>query len=82
MISIGPVIFGLILGLIIGSKLKLKNNDTDFTLPAFIIIIIAGIIMAWQTGNYPFYTDFPISTAYFSALFGMLIGKAVFARGL
>ncbi len=80
MLSLGPIIFGLILGLIIGSQIKLNNNDTQFTLGAFVIVLIAGIIVAWQSGNYPFYTDLPISTAFLSALIGIFVGKLIFAR--
>ena len=80
MISLGPIIFGLILGLIIGSQIRLDNNDTHFTLAAFIIILIAGVITAWQSGNYPFYTDLPLSTAFISALIGIFVGKLIFAR--
>ncbi len=75
MLSLGPIIFGLILGLVIGSQIKLNVNDTHFTLGAFIIVLIAGIIVAWQSGNYPFYTDLPISTAFLSALIGIFVGK-------
>lgn len=81
MLSLGPIIFGLILGIIIGSQIKLKINDTLFTLSSFIIIFICGIIFAWQSGNYPFYTDFPVSTGFLSALIGIFIGKLIFARG-
>ena len=80
MLSLGPIIFGLILGLIIGSQIKLNNNDTQFTLGAFVIVLIAGIIVAWQSGNYPFYTDLPISTSFLSALIGIFVGKLIFAR--
>ena len=80
MLSLGPIIFGLILGLIIGSQIRLNVNDTHFTLGAFIVILIAGIIVAWQSGNYPFYTDLPISTAFLSALIGIFVGKLLFAR--
>ena len=81
MISLGPIIFGLILGLIIGSQIKLNNiSDLKFTLGPFVVILIAGIIMAWQLGNYPFYTDLPLSTAFLSALIGIFVGKLLFAR--
>ena len=80
MLSLGPIIFGLILGIIIGSQIKLNNNDTQFTLGAFVIVLIAGLIVAWQSGNYPFYTDLPISTAFLSALIGIFVGKLIFAR--
>ena len=65
MVIIGPIIIALILGIIIGSQIKTHNGDTHFTLGAFIVILIAGIVVAWQSGNYPFYTDLPISTAIF-----------------
>jgi energy-converting hydrogenase B subunit J len=80
MFSLGPIIFGLIFGLIIGSQLKLNVGDTRFTLGSFVVILIAGIIMAWQLGNFPFYTDLPISTAFLSALIGIFVGKLIFAR--
>jgi energy-converting hydrogenase B subunit J len=80
MLSVGPIIFGLILGLIIGSQIKLVKVDAKFTLGAFVIMFIAGIIVAWQAGNFPFYEDFPISTAFLSALIGIFVGKVLFAR--
>lgn len=80
MLSLGPIIFGLILGWVIGSQIKLNVSDTHFTLAAFIIILIAGIIVAWQSGNFPFYTDLPLSTAFLSALIGIFVGKLIFAR--
>ena len=80
-ISIGPVLFGVILGLIIGSQIKLNNiGDLKFTLGSFVVILIAGIIMAWQLGHFPFYTDFPVSNAFLSALIGIFVGKLLFAR--
>jgi len=80
MISFGPIIFGLILGLLIGSQIKLNAGDAKFTLGSFAVILIAGIIVAWQSGNYPFYTDLPVSTAFLSALIGIFVGKLLFAR--
>ena len=80
MLSLGPIIFGLLLGLIIGSQIKLNVSDAKFTKSSFIWILIAAIIVAWQAGNYPFYTDLPISTAFLSALIGIFVGKLLFAR--
>ena len=80
MLSLGPIIFGLILGLVIGSQIKLNVSDAKFTKASFIVILVAGIIVAWQSGNYPFYTDLPISTAFLSALIGIFVGKLLFAR--
>ena len=54
MISIGPILFGFILGLIIGSQIKTGNiDDTSFKASSYVIIIIAGLIMAWQLGEFP-----------------------------
>ena len=80
MISLGPIIFGLLLGLIIGSQIKLNIGDSKFTIASFVVILIAGIVMAWQLGNFPFYTDLSISTAFLSALIGIFVGKLLFAR--
>lgn len=80
MISFGPIIFGLILGLIIGSQIKLNDIGVKFTLGSFAVILIAGLIMAWQLSNFPFYTDSSISTAFLSALIGIFVGKLLFAR--
>ena len=80
MISLGPIIFGLLLGIIIGSQIKLDSTDAKFPLASFVVIFIAGFIVAWQSGNYPFYTDLPVSTAFLSALIGIFVGKLLFAR--
>ena len=80
MFSLGPIIFGLILGVVIGSQIRLNVGDAEFTLASFVIIVIAGIVVAWQSGNFPFYTDLPISTAFLSALIGIFVGKILFAR--
>lgn len=82
MLVLGPVIFGFILGLILGSQIK-KNpkSDFNFTISSFVVIIIAGIVIAWQLGQYPFYDDVGISTGFLSTLIGLVIGKLLFVRG-
>ncbi|WP_296798526.1 energy-converting hydrogenase B subunit J [uncultured Methanobrevibacter sp.] len=81
MIAIGPIIFGLILGLIIGSQIKTGNiSDTSFKTSSYVVIIIAALIMAWQLGEFPFYDYFPLSSAFASALIGVLLSKLIFAR--
>lgn len=81
MIVIGPIIFGLILGLIIGSQIKTGNiSDTSFKTSSYIVIIIAALIMAWQLGEFPFYDFVPLSSAFVSALIGVLLSKLIFAR--
>ncbi|WP_407432852.1 energy-converting hydrogenase B subunit J [Methanobrevibacter sp.] len=81
MIVIGPIIFGLILGLIIGSQIKTGNiSDTSFKTSSYVVIIIAALIMAWQLGEFPFYDFVPLSSAFVSALIGVLLSKLIFAR--
>jgi energy-converting hydrogenase B subunit J len=81
MISMGPVIFGLIFGVIIGSQIKTDNiSDTSFTASSYILIIIFALLMAWQAGEFPFYVYVPLSTAFTSALIGILLSKFIFAR--
>ena len=81
MISVGPIIFGLLLGLIIGSQIKTGNiSDTSFKTSSYVIIIIAALIMAWQLGEFPFYDYVPLSLGFASALIGILLSKLIFAR--
>lgn len=80
MISLGPIIFGLILGLVIGSQIKLNVSDAKFTLGSFAVILIAGIIVAFGLGEFPYYEGAFVSTAFLSALIGIFVGKLLFAR--
>ena len=81
MISAVPIIFGLLLGIIIGSQIRTGNmNDTSFKASSYVIIIIAGLIIAWQLGEFPFYDYLPLSSGFASALIGVLLSKFIFAR--
>ena len=80
MLVIGPIIFGLIFGLIIGSQIRLNVSDAKFTLASFVVILICGILVAWQLGQYPFYDDVPVSTGFLSAVIELFVGKLLFAR--
>ena len=81
MISIGPIVFGFILGMVIGSQIKTGNiSDTSFKISSYVVIIIAALIMAWQLGEFPFYEYLPVSSAFVSALIGILLSKLIFAR--
>lgn len=81
MMALGPIIFGFLFGLIIGSQIKTGNiSDTSFKASSYVIIIIAGLIMAWQLGEFPFYDYVPLSTGFVSALIGILLSKFLIAR--
>ena len=81
MLNLGEIIFGFLFGVLIGSQIKTKAMDTQFTLASFIIIFIVGVISAWQLGPFPFYTDMPISSGFFFGLIGIFVGKLLFDRG-
>lgn len=77
----GPMIFGLLFGIVVGSQIKTGNMaDTKFTASSYIIIIIAGLIVAWQLGEFPFYDKLPIARGFVFALIGILLSKFIFAR--
>ena len=59
MLNLGAIIFGFLFGVLIGSQIKTKSMDTQFTLASFVIIFIVGLVSAWQLGPFPFYTDMP-----------------------
>ena len=81
MISYGPIIFGLIFGLVLGTQIKTNAiKDTKFTMSSYVIIIIAAIVMAWQLGEFPFYDYLPVSSAFVSAFVGIMLSKFIFAR--
>ena len=81
MTPLGPIIFGFIFGVIVGSQIKTGNiRDTSFKASSYVIIIIAALIMAWQLGEFPFYDFLPISTGFVFALIGILLSKFLIAR--
>lgn len=81
MLVLGPIIFGLLIGFIIGTRLKISSkNSFKFTLSSFIVIFILTILMAWQLGPYPFYNDLPIATGFLSGAIGLLLGKLIFIK--
>ena len=81
MIPLGPIIFGFIFGVIVGSQIKTGNiRDTSFKASSYVIIIIAALIMAWQLGEFPYYDFLPISSGFVFALIGVLLSKFLIAR--
>lgn len=80
MLSLGPIIFGFILGLIVGSQIKTDNiSDTSFKASSYVIIIIVALIISWQLGEFPFYDYMPLSSGFASALIGVLLSKFIIA---
>ncbi|MDY1590675.1 MAG: hypothetical protein RBS85_00700 [Methanofastidiosum sp.] len=71
----GPILFGLIYGLLIGYKFDFEEIDKA----VYPIVLISGILIAMALGTYPDYqwTLFGhvirFSEAFFSAIIGMFI---------
>ena len=77
-IVVGPIIFALILGFIIGSRINMDvENSFKFTLSGIIALILLAFLMSRAMGQLPFYGDLPISTSFLGALIGIFIGSAV-----
>jgi energy-converting hydrogenase B subunit J len=76
MLYLGPVIFGFILGFIVGMRIKTNpKSDIKFTTGSYIVILIVALIIAWQSGPYPFFHDVPISTSFISGAIGLVVGN-------
>ena len=39
-----------------------------------------ALLMSWNLGQFPFYDDLPIATAFISAVIGVLIGSLLFGN--
>ena len=75
---IGPIIIGIILGFVVGSRIHLTlENSFKFTAAGIVALVIGTIIMAYGLGPYPNYNDFPVATTFLAAIFGILIGSAL-----
>lgn len=76
MLYLGPVIFGFILGFVVGIRVKDNpNSDIKFTTGSYIVIFIVALTIAWQSGPYPFFDDLPISTSFVSGAIGLITGN-------
>ena len=75
---IGPMIVAVLFGFVVGSRIHLKlENSFSFTLSAIIALLIFAIFMSWDLGQFPFYNDLSIATAFLSAIVGILLGSAL-----
>jgi len=78
LLYLGPVIFGFLIGFILGTRIK-SNPDTNinFTFASYIVIFIVSLVVAWQMGPFPFYDDINISTGFIFGAIGLIAGKLV-----
>lgn len=67
MLYLGPVIFGFLIGFVVGIRVR-NTSSINLTIGSYVIIFLVALIIAWQSGPYPFFDDVPISTSFLSAL--------------
>ncbi len=75
----GPIIFGLIFGLIVG--VSIRKTSFNFTITSYIVLIIATLLITWPLGQFDFYRDISMATGFVSGFIGLLIGRLLFGRG-
>ena len=78
---LGPLILGFILGFIIGTRIKPSpRSKLKFDKEVYAIVIIAGIIVAYWQGPFPYYQDIPLASGFLAGIIGIIIGKLTFGR--
>jgi energy-converting hydrogenase B subunit J len=82
MVYIGPLILGFIIGFLLGTRIKTSpESNLKFGASVFVVLAIVAIVMAYQIGPFPWYTDTPFASGFISALAGIIVGKITFGRG-
>jgi energy-converting hydrogenase B subunit J len=81
MVYIGPLVLGFIIGFILGTRIK-QNPDSKlkFGASVFVVLIIVALLMAYQLGPFPYYTDSRLANGLLAALAGIIVGKLTFGR--
>lgn len=75
MLVYGPIIFGLLFGVLLGTRLRFNKY---FTPSSGVLIFILAIIISWQLGQFPYYNDLPIATGFLSTIIGIFLVKILF----
>jgi energy-converting hydrogenase B subunit J len=79
MIYIGPLVLGFILGFALGSRIKFDvGSKSKFSFGSYIVVLIVAIIMAYQIGPFPYYTDTRLASGFIAAILGIIIGEITF----
>ena len=82
MVYIGPLILGFITGFILGTRIKPSiGSKLNFPASVYVILAIVIVIIAYQQGPFPWYTDSVFANGLISALAGIIVGKLTFGRG-
>ena len=82
MVYSGPLIVGFIIGFILGTRIKPSvDSKLNFPTSVYVVLAIVIIVMAYQLGPFPWYTDSVFANGLISALAGIIVGKLTFGRG-
>lgn len=78
---LGPLVLGLVLGFVLGSRIK-ENPESEMKYGAsvYAIFIIAAIIFAYMLGPFPYYKDLPLASGFVATAVGIILGKLVLGR--
>jgi energy-converting hydrogenase B subunit J len=80
-VYIGPLILGFLLGLIVGSRIKiLPESNLNFTWGSYILIFIVALVAAYLIGPFPYYEDVPLASGFIATIIGIFIGKIALGR--
>ena len=78
---IGPLIIGFLLGFILGTRIKPSpESKLKFDKEVYAIVVIAGIIVAYWQGPFPYYQDIPLASGFLAGIVGIILGKLAFGR--
>lgn len=81
MIYIGPLVLGLILGFILGTRIRdVPESGLKFDASVYILFIIVAFIVAYALGPFPYYKDTPFASGFVAAAVGVILGKLIFGR--
>lgn len=82
MIYIGPIALGLILGFILGTRIRdVPESGLKFDASVYILFIIVAFIVAYALGPFPYYKDTPFASGFVATAVGVILGKLIFGRG-
>lgn len=79
MLYSGPTICGFIIGFLVG--LIMHNTPTKgikLTTSSWAAIVIAGIIVAYWFGTFPYYQGLPLGPGFVMAIIGAIVGRGLF----